>query len=225
VKRSPYLIVIEGLSGSGKHTQANLLKKALVAEGHDVELLSFPRYEESTGMALKRILVAKGEFSAREMAMLYAVDRFGAKPLLIQPSRSKKRKVIILDRYVTSSAVIQTVQLQLSGATKKEIRTFQRWHEDLEYGIFGVPHENQVVFLDVSIDVASKLVKEREQKKVHNRERDNFEKNIAMQKEIYKTLQDFAVKRSHWRRIPCMRDGILLPPEVIAKLVRAAITL
>jgi thymidylate kinase len=225
VKRSPYLIVIEGLSGSGKHTQANLLKKTLVAEGYDVELLSFPRYEEPTGKALKRVLVAKTEFSAREMTMLYAVDRFGAKPLLIQPSHSKKRNVIILDRYVTSSAVIQTVQLQLSGASKKEIHKFQRWHEDLEYGIFGVPHENQVVFLDVSIDITLKLVKKREQKNVHNRERDNFEKNIVMQKEIYKTLQYFAAKRSHWERIPCMKEGVFLPAEVIAQLVRAAITL
>ena len=213
MKRSPYLIVIEGLSGSGKHTQANLLKKKLVAEGHDVELLSFPRYAEPTGMALKRILVAKTEFSAREMAMLYAVDRFGAKPLLIQPSRSKKQKVIILDRYVTSSAVIQTVQLQLSDASKKEIHKFQRWHE------------NQVVFLDVSIDITLKLVKEREQKNVHNRERDNFEKNIVMQKEIYKTLQYFTAKRPHWKRIPCMKEGVFLPAEVIAQLVRAAITL
>lgn len=225
MKRSPYLIVIEGLSGSGKHTQANLLKKTLIAEGHDVELLSFPRYEEPTGMALKRILVAKTEFSAREMAMLYAVDRFGAKTLLIQPSDSKKQKVIILDRYVTSAAVIQTVQLQLNGASQKEIHQFQRWHADLEYGIFGVPHENQVIFLDVSWDITLKLVKEREQKNVHNRERDNFEKNIVMQKEIYKTLQSFTHQRPHWKRIPCMKEGAFLPPKTIAKLVRAAITL
>ncbi|MCK5176739.1 MAG: thymidylate kinase, partial [Candidatus Aenigmarchaeota archaeon] len=36
------LFVLAGIDGSGKKTQANLLKERLIKEGHLVKLISFP---------------------------------------------------------------------------------------------------------------------------------------------------------------------------------------
>ncbi len=220
----PYLIVIEGISAAGKHTQATLLQKTLVTEGYDAHLVSFPLYGETTGAALKLVLKSRHPFSAREISMLFAVDRFSAKKLLkhINP---KKQRVMILDRYTTSAAAIQSVQMRREGASASEVKEFTRWLENLEYAVFKVPREDQVLFLDVPPRETLKLLKARERRDVHNRALDNFEKDLTMQEEIYATLQHFSQTKRHWKRIACMRHGVLRSAQEIAKLVRRAVTL
>ena len=51
------LIVIEGLDGSGKATQAGLLAQSLEGEGRRVKKVSFPNYE-SDSSALVRMYLA-----------------------------------------------------------------------------------------------------------------------------------------------------------------------
>jgi dTMP kinase len=41
------LIVMEGIDGAGKGTQADRLTKRLIAAGFRAKLLSFPRYQET----------------------------------------------------------------------------------------------------------------------------------------------------------------------------------
>ena len=43
------LIVIEGLDGSGKTTQTKLLCDELISRGLNVRMLSYPRYDTTSG--------------------------------------------------------------------------------------------------------------------------------------------------------------------------------
>ena len=47
------LIVIEGLDGSDKATQAGLLAEALAAEGRKIREISFPNYESDSSALIK----------------------------------------------------------------------------------------------------------------------------------------------------------------------------
>ena len=75
------LIVIEGLDGSGKATQARRLMKALMEQGVSVREVSFPDYD-SDSSALVRMYLS-GQFgtdpqdvNAYAASSFFAVDRF-----------------------------------------------------------------------------------------------------------------------------------------------------
>ena len=57
------LIVIEGLDGSGKATQAAALVKALERRGKPVRKVSFPDYGSNSSALVKMYL--RGEFGSR----------------------------------------------------------------------------------------------------------------------------------------------------------------
>ena len=74
------IIVIEGLDGSGKATQTDLLYKKLLEQGKNVKKLTFPCYE-SESSALVRMYLG-GELGSNpdsvnpyQASAFYAVDR------------------------------------------------------------------------------------------------------------------------------------------------------
>ncbi|HJX96895.1 MAG TPA: hypothetical protein VJ324_14820, partial [Candidatus Acidoferrum sp.] len=58
------LIAIEGIDGSGKRTQVDLLEKALVANRHAVYSTGFPQYDSWFGKMVGQFL--NGDFGALE---------------------------------------------------------------------------------------------------------------------------------------------------------------
>ena len=50
------LIVLEGIDGSGKETQASLLEKKLKEKGREVMHISFPDYESPSSALVKMYL-------------------------------------------------------------------------------------------------------------------------------------------------------------------------
>src|SRR5262245_40802393 len=103
------LIVIEGVDGSGKRTQTELLSKALAARGVAAVTVSFPHYDSFFGRMIGRFL--NGEFGPLEAvdphfaALLYAGDRLDAKPQL--EAALAAGKTILADRYVASNLAHQ----------------------------------------------------------------------------------------------------------------------
>lgn len=148
-------IAIEGIDGSGKRTQAAWLGRALAARGIACVPFSFPRYGSSFGKLIASFL--NGEFGSLEAidahlsALLYAGDRFEAKPELEAALASGK--TILADRYVASNLAHQTARV---APERRE--EFITWLRQLEYGTYGLPVEDLVIYLRVGAVEAQRLV-------------------------------------------------------------------
>ncbi|MGA0867232.1 MAG: dTMP kinase, partial [Candidatus Nanopelagicaceae bacterium] len=119
-----FFIAFEGGEGSGKSTQAMLLKEWLENEGMQVVLSREPGGTE-LGQELRKILLAKetGHISPRAEALLYAADRAHHVYSKIRPALDLG-KVVITDRYMDSSIAYQGAGRILSS---EEVGRISRW--------------------------------------------------------------------------------------------------
>src|SRR5260370_3676301 len=99
------LIVVEGIDGSGKRTQVELLTLTLKARGHSVYSTGFPQYDSWFGKMVGQFL--NGDLGSLEgvdphfTALLYSGDRFEAKPKL--EAALTNLQLVLVDRHVASN--------------------------------------------------------------------------------------------------------------------------
>ena len=108
-------ITLEGVDGSGKSTQAKLLKEALEAEGHSVLLTREPG--GSPGAEEIRSLVLEGEpdrWSAETEILLFTAARRDHLERTILPALGAGT-IVICDRFLDSTRVYQ-------GLTRGDLR-------------------------------------------------------------------------------------------------------
>ena len=156
------LIVIEGATdGIGKTTQYNLLKEYLINNGYEVYTHHFPSYNTKHGALteeyLKGNLGDPKELSPYFVHALYAIDRAFVYKNEIEPA-IKEGKVILLDRYTTSSLMYQSSVID-DEITKKNFIEFMA---DYEYNKLGIKRPDNVIFLYSSFELAKKLREQRE---------------------------------------------------------------
>jgi dTMP kinase len=100
-------VSFEGLDGSGKSTQAELLRARLVAEGHDVVATREPGGTE-LGEQIRDLVLHGGHVSPWAEALLYAASRAQHVEEVIRPALGRGASVVC-DRYVDSSVAYQGV--------------------------------------------------------------------------------------------------------------------
>lgn len=151
------LIVIEGLDGSGKSTQLELLKSRLNNSGIDFSAISFPDYESNSSALVKMYL--SGEFGKSPTdvnpyaaSLFYCVDRYASFKTK-WGNDYNNGKIIIAGRYTTSNAIHQTSKLDDSLW-----KPFLDWLYDIEYKKVGIPKPDLVIFLDMPVEVSQKLL-------------------------------------------------------------------
>ena len=206
------LIVIEGLDGSGKATQAKRLTEALVEKGIPVREVSFPDYE-SDSSALVRMYLS-GQFgtdpqdvNAYAASSFFAVDRFASYKK--DWHRDYARGVVIADRYTTSNAVHQCSKLP-----KEQWEDFLNWLFDFEYKKLGIPAPDRVIYLNVDPAVSQALMTARysgdENKK------DIHERDIAYLRHSREAAA-YCAEKLGWETVDCCRDGQMRSIEDIHK--------
>ena len=137
------LIVIEGLDGSGKATQAALLAESLTAAGTPVRRISFPDYAHKSSIPVQMYL--NGEIGSLEEVNAYAASTFYSIDRYISYQTDwsrdcKEGRLILADRYTTSNACHQMVKLP-----QKEWDGYLDWLADLEYSRMGLPEPGLVL--------------------------------------------------------------------------------
>ncbi|WP_297519031.1 dTMP kinase [Thermococcus sp.] len=106
-------IVIEGIDGAGKSTQARLLAEWFEERGEEVVLTKEPT-DTAFGKLIRRLVLTGGRegiidgarISREAEALLFAADRAEHVEKLIKPSL-KEGKIVISDRYFYSSLAYQ----------------------------------------------------------------------------------------------------------------------
>jgi dTMP kinase len=98
-------VTFEGLDGSGKSTQAELLRERLVAEGLDVVATREPGGTE-LGEGIRNIVLHGGHVGPWAEALLYVAARAQLVDEVIRPAL-ERGAAVICDRYVDSSIAYQ----------------------------------------------------------------------------------------------------------------------
>jgi dTMP kinase len=100
-------VTFEGPDGSGKSTQAELLRASLVAEGRDVVLTREPGGTE-LGERVRELVLDGGAMSPWAEAALFAASRAEHVARVIAPALDRGADVLC-DRYVDSSLAYQGI--------------------------------------------------------------------------------------------------------------------
>jgi dTMP kinase len=152
------LIVIEGLDGSGKSTQIELLKSKL--SDKSVHQIKLPDYDSPSSTLVKMYL--HGEFggnpddvNAYAASAFYAVDRF-ANYKTKWKSFYDRGDIIISDRYTTSNAYHQSTKIP-----RADWSAYFNWLEEFEYNQIGIPKPDAVIYLDMPIEISQKMMSKR----------------------------------------------------------------
>ena len=215
------LIAIEGIDGSGKRTQVELLATALRTQGHSVYSTGFPQYGSWFGKMVGQFL--NGELGPLESvdphftALLYAGDRYEAKPSL--EAALNNGQIVLADRYIASNLAHQTARV-----TPEKRAAFVAWIEHLEYGIYGLPSEDLVLYLRVPPVQAQKLVAQKSQRSYTSAQNDLQEASLRHLEQAAE-MYDFLSKRGSWTTIECVdaKREQMRAPKDIAKEVAGAV--
>ena len=213
------LIVIEGLDGSGKATQAKLLYESLRLRGRDVREVSFPDYDSDSSALIKMYLNGEfgsdpGDVNAYAASSFYAVDRYA----------SCKRDwgvfyqsggVIVADRYTTSNAIHQCSKLP-----EEQWDSYLDWLFDFEYRLLGIPAPDLVFYLKVDPAVSQKLMTGR----YHGDEskKDIHESNLAYLQQSRRAAE-YCADRLGWKTILCSRKDAMRGIEEIHDEILSAV--
>lgn len=209
------LIVIEGLDGSGKSTQLELLPEKLKNIKIESRMVSFPDYNDPSSTLVKMYLSGEfgekpGDVNAYAASLFYAVDRYAS---------FKKHwgeyynngGVVISGRYVTSNAVHQ-----MSKLDEEEWNSYSDWLFDLEYNKTGIPKPDLVIMLDMPPSVSQKMLSGRysgdeSKKDIHERDTEYLEK--------CRKAALYASEKFGWKVINCSDGENPLSIEEISNMV------
>jgi dTMP kinase len=101
-------IVLEGVDGCGKTTQAKLLKKWLEKKGYEVLLTAEPTMSK-IGKFIREVLSGASEVDPKTLALLFTADRYEHLRNEVEPALSEG-KVVISERYYHSTITYQEAQ-------------------------------------------------------------------------------------------------------------------
>ena len=196
------LIVIEGLDGSGKSTQAELLEKSLKENGVNYRKIKLPDYESPSSTLVKMYL--SGDFGKDAAAVnayaagaFYAVDRYASFNLDWKKDYDSDT-LIIADRYATSNSIYQ-----MGKVPPEEWDSYLEWSYDFEYRKLGIPVPDAVIFLDMPVEVSQRLMTERYGG--DESEKDVHESDVEYLKNCRKSAL-YAAKKQGWYIVDCS-DG------------------
>ena len=202
---------LEGLDGSGKTTQTELICKRLQEDGIDFRQIKLPDYDSDSSILVRKYLAGDfgknaGDVNSYAASVLYAADRF-ASYTEKWGADYKAGQLIFADRFTPANALYQMTKLD-----KSEWDSFLEWLFDFEYEKIGIPAPDKVIFLDMPVEVSQRLMTSRyggdETKK------DVHEANVEFLNACREAAL-YAAEKYGWSVVNCAENGEPLPIEVI----------
>lgn len=213
-------IVIDGLDGSGKGTQSEILKTRLERAGKKVKLLSFPKYESKSSTLVKMYLGGElgsnpSDTNAYAASMFFAADRYVSYRTEWKADIEDPDTVVIANRFTTANAVHQ-----LSKMPREKWDDFLSWLWDLEYGKLEIPHPDLVIYLEMTPEISMALVEHRSEetgavKDIHELDKSHLVNSYA--------AAMYSSEKLGWQRIRCYEGDKPLSIETIADIVAESV--
>lgn len=221
-------IVLEGLDGSGKSTQTDLLIQYLREKNIDSEFIHFPKTDSSSkfyGNFLKRFL--KGELGALEdvdpwfVAMLFAGDRRNHAEELYQ--KINAGKWIVADRYVLSNIAFQGAKLK----SNDEKLAIAKWILHTEFEVFNLPKPDKTIFVHMPFSFCQKNISKQrsgDDRNYLDGETDIHENNVSFQANVYEMYKYMLANKEYkLTELDLSNQSPVPAPEEIHKQLRSLI--
>lgn len=214
------LIVIEGLDGSGKGTQAGELVKNLEARGERVQKISFPNYSSDSSALVKMYLGGQfgsnpGDVNAYAASTFYAVDRYASFKQNWETFYAQGG-ILVADRYTTSNALHQCSKLP-----REQWDEYLRWLFHFEYDLLGIPAPDMVVYLRVDPLVSQRLMTQRY--RGDESRKDIHEGNLPYLNRS-RQAAEYCSGKLGWRQIDCCAADGMRPVESIQQEILRLVT-
>lgn len=203
------IIVIDGLDGSGKRTQAKRLLDKLQEMGKNVHEVSFPKYESNSSYPVRMYLnreLGDDPFKLNPFmcSLFYSVDRGIQFAQELMDIYNQPDSILICDRYLSANIIHQGAKIESAEDKDK----FFDWVYDLEIDKVGLPHDDITIILSLPVETSQKLMSKRYEE--HEEKKDIHEANVAYLEKCYTTV-DRAVNHlssvgHNWVKIDCS-DG------------------
>ncbi|MCX6778636.1 MAG: thymidylate kinase, partial [Candidatus Magasanikbacteria bacterium] len=199
-------IMIDGIDGSGKSLQSEMLIERLKQENYPVEIISFPQYGKKSAGLVEEYLT--GVYGTAEVvgphraSIFYAIDRFAA--------ALEEGKIVVANRYVASNMGHQGGKI----TNDEERQKFFEWNDHLEYNIFAIPRPDLNIILHVTPEISQELVKKKaEREYLAGGKTDIHETDINHLRNAGKTYLEIARSFPNFALIDCVENEQILPPE------------
>ena len=186
------LIAFEGLDQSGKETQSELVRAAVIARGRQCRLLSFPDYTTAIGSEISRALRGEREYGADVMQLMYVANRYERR---VEIARLLDDGVVLVcDRYLASSIAYGEAQ----GLDPRWLSDMQRF----------LPQPDLTVFLDIAPETAV-------QRKAEGRDR--YERDLALLSRVRESYKRQAASAG-WVRVDGERPRDVVSADVLTPI-------
>lgn len=209
-------IVIDGLDGSGKETQAELLKEKIEKDGKKVRMISFPDYNNVSSCFVKMYLNGElgkdpSDTNAYAASMFFGADRYISYRTDWRRDYEDPETTVIANRYTTANAVHQ-----LSKLPRTQWEDFLNWLWDFEYEKLGIPKPDNVIYLEMLPEISLRLISKRASET--GRKIDIHEADAGFLERSYEAAL-YASSRLGWTQIKCYENGEPVSRETVHKMI------
>lgn len=202
------IITIEGLDGSGKSTQIELLTNRLDELKIEYRFIHFPMLNKGYyGNLIAQYL--RGELGPLEnvhpklVALLFAEDRAEHKHKLMEWLDAGK--LVILDRYVNSNIAFQCAKTDDSA----EKTALKEWINDFEFKHNALPQPDTSFFLNVPfhhIERSLGSTRAGEDRDYLNGKKDIHEDSLDLQRKVYAEYLQMLSEQDNFHEVDCVDD-------------------
>lgn len=209
---------LEGVDGSGKGTQFNLLKQKFDEEGIQFKTFDFPRYGHESAKRVELFLQGKlNDVSPYQIAEFYAEDRLAARPEI--ESAIGKGVLILFNRFVPSNMVYQAARYDEIEEQNHIINLI----EELEYGTNKLPRPNNNIITAIDFNLSQSNV-DKKGDRGYISGRDVNENDSKLQQNVSIIYDRLCSERSDFIRVECMGEaGQMRSREAIHKDIWAIV--
>ncbi|PIF09636.1 hypothetical protein [Janthinobacterium sp. 13] len=208
INNRTFIIAVEGIDGSGKETQTDLLENYFLSLGKKVVNRSYPQYASFTGKEIGNLLAGRDDensakkIDSKSMSLWYALDRWHDFQSLEESL--KDIDVLLLNRFTLSSVVYQ-------GSRAGADLGIGDWILKLEHDILGLPHPDLYIILDTGTRIASENVfKKQEREYIGEKVQDVYESDAILQHRAQLMYLSWAKDNANAIVVTCQNpDGMM----------------